>query len=61
MIRLILRRKMRDQYSGLESDFLYTLDVDCPSLEAHLMRGGTGEHSYDVTQLVDAEVIKDAP
>ncbi len=60
-IRLILRRVTLCQYSGLQTSGLYTLDIDCPELVEHLTRGGRGESSYDLTTLVDAEVVDANP
>lgn len=57
MLRFILRNKRRDSCNGLETDGLYTLDIDVPELEAALCRGGSGESGYDYHELEGVEVV----
>ena len=60
MIRFILRRKWRDNISGLESDEIETILCDAPELEAALIAGGYGENGYDHRQVIGAEIADDA-
>jgi hypothetical protein len=60
MIRFFIRRKFRDAISGLESDELESITIDCPQVEAVLTSGGYGENGYDHRQVVGAEVVVDA-
>ena len=60
MLRFVIRRKVLDRHSGLESDQLETLDCECLELQSALMRGGYGMNEYDYSQLVGVEVLPDA-
>ena len=61
MIRFILRRKMRDNRSGLDRQDLFTIDADVPELQAALDTGGFDENGYQSTLLLGAEILPDAP
>ena len=61
MIRFILRRKMRDNRSGLDRQDLLTIDADAPELQAALDTGGFDENGYQSTFLLGAEILRDAP
>ena len=56
MIRFIMRRKTRDNASGLETSGLETFDAECPELEKALLYGGSGESGFLYVELVGAEV-----
>lgn len=57
MIRFILKRKHKaDPDPGCGTVALETLDVQVPELEKVLRRGGVSQYSYDITELVGAEV-----
>jgi hypothetical protein len=58
MLRFILKRRIKDNVSTLEYENFYTLDVDCPELERHLLRGGCGEDMYDYTDLIGVEILE---
>lgn len=60
MLRFILRRKTRDNESGLEGEGFYTIDADVPELERALGSGGIGHQGYDVTELIGVEQLEDA-
>lgn len=57
MLRFIIRRRWKDEWSGLEDDGLETVDIDVPELERILCAGGFGERSYDVRSLAGVEVL----
>jgi hypothetical protein len=58
VIRFVLRRKHKaDPDPGCGTVALETLDVECPELEAALTRGGVSQYSYDITELVGAEIL----
>lgn len=57
MLRFIIRRRIKDQWSGLSDDGFETLDIDVPELERILSGGGCGEHSYDVRSLAGVEIL----
>ena len=59
MIRFVIRRKVLDRHSGLESERLETLDCECPELQSALMRGGYGMNEYDHSSLVGVELLPD--
>jgi hypothetical protein len=59
MIRFVIRRKILDRHSGLESERLETIDCECPELQSALMRGGYGMNEYDYSQLVGVELLQD--
>lgn len=59
MIRAILRRKTKCQHSGMETDSLYSIVVECPELERALNQGGFGDGGYDMTSLVGVELEED--
>ena len=59
MLRVIFRRRTRDQYSGMETDDLFSNRVDVPAIETTLRSGGYGGDSgYDQTSLVGVEIEK---
>ena len=57
MLRFILKTKFHDAYSGVTHSSLQTIDVDVPSLESALDRGGYGEQGYDFTELIGVEIL----
>jgi hypothetical protein len=57
MVRFILKRVIKDNASGLESEHFETLDANVPELENRLLWGGCGEQSYDYTKLIGVEVL----
>lgn len=59
MIRFIVERKVKCQYSGAEWSQFITVDADVPSLEALLGANGLSETGYEMHHLVGAEVLKD--
>ena len=56
-IRFILRRKMRDNRSGLERQDLFTIDADVPELQAALATGGHGPDGFESTFIMGAEIL----
>ena len=60
MLRLIIRRRMKDQYTGLEIDGFETVDMDIPELEQILTGGGADGSGYDVRELSGVEVVPNA-
>ena len=60
MLRLIIRRRMKDQHTGLETDGFETVDMDIPELEQILTVGGMSESGYDVRELAGVEVVPNA-
>lgn len=56
MIRFILRRDQGDGCPGNVFVTHETLDMDCPALEAMMLRGGSGPSGFDTTTLIGAEV-----
>lgn len=59
MIRFIIRRKIKDQWNGLEEEVFETIDIDVPELEAALIGGGISENGYDIRVLLGCEILKD--
>ena len=59
MLRFIIKRDIKDGYSGLLDSGFETLDVDVPDLERALLGGGFSEKSYDHRSLVGVEVLPD--
>lgn len=57
MLRFIIRRRWKDQWSGLDDDGFETVDIDVPELEQILCAGGFGEKSYDMRSLAGVEVL----
>ena len=57
MIRFVIKRKIRDSQSGLDTEHFETIDCDVPVLEIALIGGGIGENGYDHRELVGAEVM----
>ena len=57
MIRFIIKRKHKCQYSGAQQMTYETLDCQVPDLEGALLGGGYGENGYDIRDLEGAEVI----
>jgi hypothetical protein len=57
MIRFILKRVIKNNISGLESEYFETLDLKLPELENRLLWGGCGEQSYDHTKLIGVEIL----
>lgn len=60
MLRFIIKRDIKDGYSGLVNSGFETIDIDVPELEAILTGGGFSEHSYDARSLAGVEVLYDA-
>jgi hypothetical protein len=60
MVRFILKRKYRDEHSGIQSFHHETVLCDVPELQEAMCRGGCSEMGYDVTELVGIS-IEDAP
>lgn len=58
MIRFIIKHKQKIRFQNAEHERIYTLDAECPELEAELSRGGFGEDSYDTRQVLDTEILK---
>jgi len=58
MLRALIVRKFRDTHSGREGSTNYTIDFECPELEAELATGGFGESGYDYRGLLGVEVLK---
>lgn len=61
MLRFIIRRRWKDQGSGLEEDGFEIVDIDVPALERILSGGGHGENSYDFRTLYSVEVFPKEP
>ena len=57
MLRFIIKCKERCGAIGLESTRHYTIDCDVPELEQALRKGGFGDDSYEINELVGVEVI----
>lgn len=57
MLRFIFRRTVKDEFNGLETTRLVTLDIDVPEVENVLTRGGSSEAGYDFTDIEDIEVL----
>ena len=57
MLRFIVRRRVRSEYSGASFETLATYDVSAPDLERALARGGHGESGYDITELIGVSVL----
>lgn len=60
MLRVIIRRKMKDQWNGLETDELETVDIDSPELERILCAGGMAENGYDHRTVAGVEVLPES-
>ena len=58
MIRFILKRRTRSIVNGLETEKFLTQEIECPELEDALTCGGQGEDSYDITNLIGAEILE---
>lgn len=61
MIRFIIKRKLNDRMSGLQSEGLETFDAECPELERVLLGGGTGQEQYDYRELLGVEILPKEP
>lgn len=57
MLRLIIRRRMKDSHNGLESEGFETVDMEVPELEQILLGGGMSDSGYDVRELAGVEVL----
>lgn len=57
MLRFVIRRRWKDQWTGLDDDGFETVDIDVPELESILCAGGWGEKSYDLRSLAGVEVL----
>ena len=57
MLRMILKRRIKHEHSGLETEDFFTIDAEIPEVEVALTRGGWGESSYDITYFVGIEVL----
>lgn len=57
MLRMIIRRRYKDQWNGLEMEDFETVDIDIQKLEQILTGGGTSENGYDIRELVGVEVL----
>lgn len=58
MIRFILERHEVDLHSGYDQRDLVTLDLEVPELQNLLIKGGRGEHGFEVWRLLGAEVVE---
>lgn len=59
MLRAILVRYFKDTASGLEREHLFTVDFHNADIEGALRRGGFGEDSYDMAEVIGVEVRDD--
>ena len=57
MIRFIIQLKQKNRFQDAEHESVYTLDAECPELEAELLKGGFGEDSYETRKVLDTEII----
>ena len=57
MLRFIIKRKTKDQNTGLATTTFETLDVVYAQLEAILRRGGRSEDGYDYSELTSVELL----
>ena len=57
MLRFILKRSLKNVYEGAILTHHTTLDVDCPELEQKLASGGTGLDRFDITSVLDVEIL----
>ena len=57
MIRFIVRRKRKDDPFSAGYESLETFIADVPILQEALLRGGTSQDGYDLTELVGVEVV----
>lgn len=55
MVRIICRELRREDEHEFES--FVTVDIEAPSLEALLNRGGFGEGRYHYIQVIGAEIV----
>jgi len=60
VIRFIIRRHLRDGWTGLATTGYETFDVDVPDLQYALMGGSSEDGSYDWRELVGVEVLPDS-
>jgi hypothetical protein len=61
VIRYILKRSTRDEYSGCEMVTYHVIDGDAAEVERRMLSGGRGPMGYDVTTLVGVEIIEQEP
>ena len=61
MLRFIVKNKYKDQYTGLESSAIVTIDTVCDQLETILSAGGFSDTGYDCRELIGVEIIRDKP
>lgn len=60
MLRFIIETKWKETVSGAEGSGMHTIDHDFPELERELTKGGYGEGSYLVAELIGVEVLEKA-
>lgn len=60
MLRFILKTSFRNGLNGQEGESFETLDIDVPQLQAALSKGGFSEDSYEATQLVGVEMLRNS-
>jgi hypothetical protein len=58
MLRFVIRRKLLDRNSGLQSESLETLDVNCPELERVLRGGKVRQEDYDYREVAGVEILE---
>lgn len=57
MIRVMFERNTVDNISGLNLIRYYSLEFECPEIEAELKRGGSGENGSEFSNLLAVELI----
>jgi hypothetical protein len=61
VLRVIIRRRLKDRESFLAYEEMETLDVACPELERVLREGTTGDqYGYDWREIAGIEVLQDS-
>ncbi len=58
MIRFILKRRTKEEHSGLEEEHFETLEIDVPELEKRIENSGRGLLGYDIILLEGIEIFK---
>jgi hypothetical protein len=58
MLRFIIKAKFK-YTSGVEGEYIYSIDHDVYRLEESLSRGGHGESEYELHELLGVEIIPD--
>lgn len=56
-LRAIIKHSFRDSHNGMEGDSFYTVDFECPQLEADLRKGGYSERGYERHEIVGVELL----